>query len=83
MTLPRHVGLPGLRHSIGLARWWHLGTDVLWLLNGALFYVVLFTTSQWHRVVPTTWGVFPNSLSALIQYLSLDWPSNNGWVASS
>ena len=31
ITLPKQVGLPGLRHSIGLARWWHLGTDVLWL----------------------------------------------------
>ncbi|MEP6864291.1 MAG: oxidoreductase, partial [Deltaproteobacteria bacterium] len=29
LTLPKHVGLPGLRHSIGLARWWHLGIDVL------------------------------------------------------
>ena len=25
IALPRQVGLPGLRHSIGLARWWHLG----------------------------------------------------------
>ncbi|HET9992313.1 MAG TPA: hypothetical protein VFQ65_27465, partial [Kofleriaceae bacterium] len=31
VTLPKHLGLPGLRHSIGLARWWHLGADVLWL----------------------------------------------------
>lgn len=42
ISLPRHVGLPGIRHSIGLARWWHLGTDVLWLLNGLVFYVLLF-----------------------------------------
>jgi hypothetical protein len=37
VSLPGQVGLPGLRHSIGLARWWHLGTDMLWLLNGAVF----------------------------------------------
>lgn len=24
ISLPGQVGLPGLRHSIGLARWWHL-----------------------------------------------------------
>ena len=58
--LPRQVGLPGLRHTIGLARWWHLGTDVVWLLNGAIFYVLLFTTWQWRRVVPTTWDIIPN-----------------------
>jgi len=27
-SLRKHVALPGLRHSIGLARWWHLGLDV-------------------------------------------------------
>jgi len=31
ISLPGQVGLPGIRHSIGLARWWHLGVDVLWL----------------------------------------------------
>lgn len=81
ISLPRQVGLPGLRHSIGLARWWHLGTNCLWLLNGIVFYVLLLTTGQWSRVVPTSWAVFPNALSVLIQYLSLHWPTENGWVA--
>jgi methionine sulfoxide reductase catalytic subunit len=80
VSLPRQLGLPGLRHSIGLARWWHLGTDVLWLLNGIVFYILLFATPQWRRLVPTSWDVFPNSLSVMIQYLSLDWPTENGWV---
>ena len=34
ISLPGQVGLPGIRHSIGLARWWHLGVNTLWLLNG-------------------------------------------------
>jgi methionine sulfoxide reductase catalytic subunit len=80
VSLPKQVGLPGLRHSIGLARWWHLGVDTLWLANGALFYVLLFTTGQWRRVVPTTWDVFPSAGSVLIQYLSLQWPTENGWT---
>jgi methionine sulfoxide reductase catalytic subunit len=81
ISLPGQVGLPGIRHSIGLARWWHLGTDVLWLLNGLVFYVLLFTTSHWRHLVPTSWAVFPNAVSVLIQYLSLDWPAEHGWVA--
>ncbi len=81
ISLPGQVGLPGIRHSIGLARWWHLGTDTLWLLNGVVFYVLLFATPQWGRVVPTSWEVFPNAASVLIQYLSLDWPTEHGWVA--
>ncbi|MGH7609460.1 MAG: molybdopterin-dependent oxidoreductase [Candidatus Dormibacteria bacterium] len=81
ISLPRHVGLPGLRHSIGLARWWHLSFDLLWLLNGAVFYALLFSSDQWQRLVPTSLSVFPQALSALIQYLSLQWPANHGWVA--
>lgn len=73
VTLPKHVGLPGLRHTIGLARWWHLGCDVLWLGNGIVFYVLLFWSGEWQRIVPTSWQVFPDALSVLIQYLSLDW----------
>jgi thiosulfate reductase cytochrome b subunit len=81
ISLPGSVGLPGLRHSIGLARWWHLGVNVLWLANGLLFYVLLFATGQWRRLVPTSWAAFPHALSVLVQYLSLDWPTENGWVA--
>ncbi|MEE4491420.1 molybdopterin-dependent oxidoreductase [Streptomyces sp. BE230] len=80
ISLPNGVGLPGRRHSIGLARWWHLGVDTLWLLNGVVFYVLIFTTGQWKRLVPMSWDVFPNSVSVAIQYLSLDWPLENGWV---
>lgn len=81
ISLPGQVGLPGIRHSIGLARWWHLGVDTLWLLNGLVFYVLLFATGQWRRLVPTSWSVFPDAASTAVQYLSLDWPRDDGWVA--
>ena len=80
ITLPNGVGLPGRRHSIGLARWWHLGVDTLWLLNGIVFMVLIFATGQWMRLVPMSWDVIPHSISVAIQYLSLDWPIENGWV---
>ncbi len=79
ITLPDGVGLPGRRHSIGLARWWHLGIDMLWLANGIVFFVLLFTTGQWMRLIPLNWDVIPNALSVAIQYLSLDWPVESGW----
>ena len=81
VTLPGQVGLPGIRHSIGLARWWHLGVDMLWLLNGAIFYVMIFLTGHWQRLVPLSWDHIPNAVSVAIQYLSLDWPVDDGWVA--
>ncbi|MEO7588699.1 MAG: molybdopterin-dependent oxidoreductase [Arachnia sp.] len=80
ITLPNGVGLPGRRHSIGLARWWHLGVDTLWLLNGIIFYILLFATGQWTRLVPHHWDVIPHAISVMIQYASLDWPLETGWT---
>lgn len=79
--LPSYVGLPGIRHSIGLARWWHLGMDTLFLLNGIIFYILCFATPHWKRLIPTSWEVIPSAVSVTIQYLSLDWPRETGWVA--
>ncbi|MFJ6279542.1 cytochrome b/b6 domain-containing protein [Arthrobacter subterraneus] len=66
--------------KISITLWFHQALDILWLLNGLVFVVLLFVTGHWVRLVPTTWEVFPNALSALIQYVSLDWPTENGWV---
>ncbi|WP_447946563.1 cytochrome b/b6 domain-containing protein [Microbacterium lacticum] len=63
-----------------LTIWFHQGLDLLWILNGVVFVVLLFVTGQWMRIVPTSWEVFPNALSAALQYVSLDWPTENGWV---
>ena len=58
VTLPTWLGIPGLRHTLGLARWWHFSVNLLWLINGVAFYVLLFSTDQWRRLVPMTWEVF-------------------------
>jgi methionine sulfoxide reductase catalytic subunit len=80
VTLPGWLGLPGVRHSVGLARWWHLSVDLLWLVNGIVLYVLLFSTDQWHRLVPTSWSVFPNAASTALQYLSLQFPVEQAWT---
>src|SRR5215470_17888017 len=74
VTLPGWLGIPGLRHSIGLARWWHFSVNMLWTINGVTFFVLLFLTDQWMRLVPLTWDVFPNALSTAIKYASLNFP---------
>jgi thiosulfate reductase cytochrome b subunit len=68
------------RRRISLALWFHQAIDVLWIANGVLYIVLLFATGQWMRVVPTSLEVVPNAISAGLQYLSLDWPLENGWV---
>ena len=79
VALPKHIGLPGIRHTIGLARWWHFTFDLLWLINGVVFMILLFSTDQWKRLIPTSWEVFPNALSTALQYLSLELPENAGF----
>jgi thiosulfate reductase cytochrome b subunit len=68
----------GKKISINL--WLHQSLDILWLANGLIFVVLLFVSGHWMRIVPTSWEVFPNALSALLQYMTLDWPAENGWV---
>lgn len=68
------------KRKISLALWFHQSLDILWLVNGVVFVALLFVTGQWMRIVPTSWEVLPNALSAALQYVSLDWPTENGWV---
>ncbi|MCB0920177.1 MAG: cytochrome b/b6 domain-containing protein, partial [Actinobacteria bacterium] len=66
--------------KISITLWLHLALDSLWFLNGVIFVVLLIVTGHWVRVVPTSWEVIPNALSAALQYASLNWPVENGWV---
>ena len=79
----RNTGLIRTKRSptrMGINVWLHLSVDVLWVVNGLLFYVLLFVTGQWVRIVPVSWDIVPNAVSAALQYVSLDWPVTDGWV---
>ncbi|WP_433584910.1 cytochrome b/b6 domain-containing protein [Microbacterium hydrocarbonoxydans] len=65
--------------KVSLTIWFHQALDILWLTNGVIFLVLLFATGHWVRIVPTSWEVLPNALSAALQYVSFDWPAENGW----
>jgi thiosulfate reductase cytochrome b subunit len=66
--------------KVSLDLWFHFSLGWLWIINGVLFYVLIFSTGQWTRIVPVKWDVFPNAVSVAIQYASLNWPTDNGWV---
>lgn len=76
----RLVRTPNPPVRITLTSWWHLTVDSLWVLTGLLFIVLLFTSGQWVRIVPTRWDVVPNAVSAALQYVSFNWPHTDGWV---
>lgn len=51
---------------ISLWLWFHQSLDILWVTNGVIFVVLLFATGQWMRIVPTSWEIYPNALSAVL-----------------
>jgi hypothetical protein len=70
----------GEPERISIHQWFHISINSLWLLNGLLLYVLLFASGQWARIVPINWDIVPNALSAVLQYASLNWPLEMGWV---
>jgi thiosulfate reductase cytochrome b subunit len=70
----------GAPRRISIHVWFHYVLDALWVLNGVLYWVLLFASGQWLRLVPVSWDVIPHAVSVGIQYLSLDWPTHNGWI---
>lgn len=68
------AGLPGYRHTIGLARIWHFLTVPLFVLNGVIFIALLFLTDQWQRLVPMSWQIIPDAWNVFVHYATLNMP---------
>ena len=65
---------------IAIDLWSHFVADTLWVVNGVLFVVLAAVSGHWARMVPTDWSVVPQAVSAGLQYASLAWPTEDGWV---
>ncbi len=74
ITLSPLVGLPGGRHTIGVARHWHFSFDILFVAIGIVYMVFLFSTPWLHRLVPTHTAIVPGAASCAVTYLSLHFP---------
>lgn len=68
------VGLPGYKHTVGIARVWHFLTVPFFVLNGAIFIFLLFYTSQWERLVPVSWEIVPDAWSVFVHYATFHFP---------
>lgn len=68
------AGLPGYRHTVGVARSWHFLTVPFFLLNGAIFIFLLLYTDQWKRLVPTSWQIIPDSWNVFVHYATFHMP---------
>jgi methionine sulfoxide reductase catalytic subunit len=77
ITLSPLVGLPGGRHTIGVARHWHFIFDILFVVNGIVYVVFLISTPWLHRLLPTDVSIFPAAASCTVTYLSLHLPGGS------
>ncbi len=68
------IGLPGYRHTIGMARHWHFLSVLFWVGNGVVFVVLLFATDQWKRLVPNSWQIVPDAWAVLVHYATFHLP---------
>jgi DMSO/TMAO reductase YedYZ molybdopterin-dependent catalytic subunit/thiosulfate reductase cytochrome b subunit len=68
------IGLPGYRHTVGMARHWHFLSVLFWVGNGLVFVVLLFGTGQWKRLVPTSWRIVPDAWAVFIHYATFHLP---------
>lgn len=71
------VSLPG-HDNLGIGRYWHFTAAIGWLLTGLIYVLLLAFTSQWSRLVPTSWDVFPGALDAAVTYLDFEVPPAEG-----
>jgi thiosulfate reductase cytochrome b subunit len=74
------IGLPGYRHTVGMARHWHFLSVLFWVGNGLVFVVLLFATEQWKRLVPGSWKIVPDAWGIWVHYATFHVPSEpNGF----
>lgn len=74
------LGLPGYRHTIGIARAWHFLTVPFFLVNGIIFIFFLFYTNQWQRLVPNSWHIIPDAWNVFVHYATFHIPEEpNGF----
>jgi len=68
------IGLPGYRHTVGMARHWHFLSALFWVGNGVIFMVLLLGTGQWKRLAPTSWHIVPDAWAVFVRYATLHLP---------
>lgn len=68
------IGLPGRRHTIGMARHWHFLSVLFWVGSGSIFVALLFATNQWKRLVPTSLQIVPDAWAVFVHYATFHLP---------
>ncbi len=74
------IGLPGRRHTVGMARHWHFLSVLFWVGNGVVYVVLLLGGDHWRRLVPTSWRILPDAWDIFVHYATFHLPAEpNGF----
>ena len=75
-------GLPGYRHTVGVARSWHFIDVYGFIITGLIFIPLLFVSGQWERLVPNSWSILPQAWATFVHYANFHFPPEpNGFYA--
>jgi methionine sulfoxide reductase catalytic subunit len=67
------IALPG-RKNLGLGRHWHFISAIFWGINGIIYYVMLFSSGEWTRIIPTSPSIFSDAIQTALTYASFQSP---------
>ncbi|MGC2573360.1 MAG: cytochrome b/b6 domain-containing protein, partial [Candidatus Nitrosopolaris sp.] len=67
------IALPGHK-NLGMGRHWHFFSIIFWIINGAAYYILLFTSNEWTRLIPTSWTIIPQAFHTAMMYASFHFP---------
>lgn len=67
------IALPGHK-NLGLGRHWHFFSVIFWVANGVAYYLLLFSSNDWQRLVPTNWSIIPDALNTAMTYATFHFP---------
>lgn len=76
------VSTPGYRHTIGIARVWHFINVHGFIITGIAYYISLFTSHHWQRLIPLSPEVIPHAWNTWVHYATFHLPpEENGFYA--
>jgi DMSO/TMAO reductase YedYZ molybdopterin-dependent catalytic subunit/thiosulfate reductase cytochrome b subunit len=73
-SFPSIIALPGHK-NLGLGRHWHFFSIIFWLANGIIYYVLLFTSDEWSRLIPTSPAIIPQAFHDMLLYATFHFPA--------
>jgi DMSO/TMAO reductase YedYZ molybdopterin-dependent catalytic subunit/thiosulfate reductase cytochrome b subunit len=68
------IGLPGYRHTIGMARHWHFLSVLFWVGNGVLYVSLLILSPHRGRLIPASWQIVPDAWAVFVHYATFHIP---------